>query len=470
MRLRALAPLASLLVLGGCAYFNGVYNAKEAARHADKEARAGREGQAQGQYRVAAEKAETVLVRYPKSRWRADALYLAGRGHAFSGQCNLGVPRLSEFLSLQERDSEKRQLASLALGSCLVQQQKYSDARSVLEPLTDSREREVSLAAALWAARASMALGDNDAAQQYLSRVDAAAAQWELAASSLTRAEYARAESLLTIRATRGDYRDELLQHLDALWLAGRRESVERLVGVYAASRQRASVKARLHMYAAELEMSADRDSIARAHLLAARRISTDTLIDREAVARLTLLGFRNVATSDELVEVLARAQKEARGSPLMVRVHDNVQLMRRLESNTDRTSASLFLAAEVSRDSLRASRLAHEQFRAVERRTPESIVVPKALLAAALLSPDSAAAYTERVRARFPGLVLAAQASDATDALLVQVDDLLRDTWTRVTTEHAAELARQRAGTAGTPATTAGSAGGTPPPSGAND
>ncbi|HKG93451.1 MAG TPA: hypothetical protein VKA84_16200 [Gemmatimonadaceae bacterium] len=444
MSARRLAPLLAVAALAGCAYFNGVYNAKEAQRSADKQARSGADGQAQGQYRMAAEKAETVLARYPRSRWRADALYLAGRGHAFSGQCDQGVPRLSEFLAMPGRDADHRERATLALGSCLVQQKKYSDARSVLEPLTESREREVSLAAALWAARASMALGDNGSAQRYLSRVDAAAAQWELAASSIERGEYARAESLLTIRAARGDYRDELLGHLGQLWAAGRQRSVEKLVDAYAASRQRATVKARLHMYIADLDMAADRDSLARAHLAAARRLSTDPAVDREAVARLALIGARDAATSAELGEVLSRAEKDARGSELLARLQDSYQLMRRLETRTDPTGASLFLAAEVARDSLHAKRLAHALLHSVEGVAPTSVVTPKALLAAALLRPDSAPAYTQRVRANFP-YVFSDDIPGGTSPLR-QADEILRDVWALVSSEHAQEVARQRA------------------------
>ena len=109
---------------------------------------------------------------------------------------------------------------------------------------------------------------------------------------------------------------------------------------------------------------------------------------------------------------------------------------------------------------SLRATRLAHAQFKTVEARSPESIIVAKALLAAALLAPDSAEAYAERVRTRFPNVLRSVDGDEAAGAPLLRADDLLRETWTRVTAEHTQELAKQRAASAGAP----GGAGAAPP------
>ena len=72
--MKPVAALALGALLGGCAYFNGVYNAREAERAANRLLRAGREGEASGSFATAAAKAETVLARHPKSRWRDDAL------------------------------------------------------------------------------------------------------------------------------------------------------------------------------------------------------------------------------------------------------------------------------------------------------------------------------------------------------------------------------------------------------------
>jgi len=53
------------MLLASCAYFNGIYNAKEAARRAEKQLRAGKDGEAAASFASAAIKAETVLARYP---------------------------------------------------------------------------------------------------------------------------------------------------------------------------------------------------------------------------------------------------------------------------------------------------------------------------------------------------------------------------------------------------------------------
>ena len=54
-----------LVFLGACAYFNGIYNAKEALEEGERELRQGREAQAAGSFAVASAKAESVLARYP---------------------------------------------------------------------------------------------------------------------------------------------------------------------------------------------------------------------------------------------------------------------------------------------------------------------------------------------------------------------------------------------------------------------
>ena len=398
---RAAVPLL-LLSLGACAYFNGVYNAKEAQRAADRLARSGREEEAAPFYASAAEKAETVLTRYPRTRWRPDALYLSGRGYAFSQRCEPALPRLTEFLALPHRSADQRDRATLALGSCLVRMNKYLRGRALLDPLTRHRDRPVATLASLWASRASIALGDNDAARRYLAAVDVSAAEWELATASLEHREYARAESLFMRRAQRGDYKDEVLSALRELWAAGRRDAVEAIAVRYDSAKVRSSAKVRTHMVVATLQMDDGLDSLARRHLLAARRITTDTLVDREAAARLVLLAMARVTTLADAKDALERARGEARNDALFQGLAQSLVLARILERRSDLNGASLFLAAEVARDSLRAPRLAARLFLRIPENAPRALLAPRALFAAALLEPDSAETYRARVREQY--------------------------------------------------------------------
>ncbi|MEJ7813478.1 MAG: hypothetical protein WKG32_23925, partial [Gemmatimonadaceae bacterium] len=242
------APLLAVALLGGCAYFNGIYNARQAERRADKLAARGRDGEAAGLYGTAAIKAETVLVRHAKSGWAHDALYLAGRGWAFSNQCERALPRLDAYLALPGQPAARRNRAALAIGMCNVRLGHHEVARDMLRPLLASRDHELTSAAAIWAARASIGVGETDSALAYLRSAGVAAAEWELATAYLGQRRHASAESLLVSRAQRGDFRREVLDAIGTLWAAGREKGVLRLTSAYDASRLRQVDRARLHL------------------------------------------------------------------------------------------------------------------------------------------------------------------------------------------------------------------------------
>lgn len=433
---RRVLPLALLVAAPGCVYFNGIYNAREAQRNAEKRARSGREADASAHYQTMAEKAETVLVRFPKSRWRTEALYLAGRGHALSGRCAEAMPRLAEFLTIAGTEQRKRDRAGLARGTCFVRLERYSEAMHDLDSLSRSGDRELASQASLWAARASIALGDNDAAQRYLADVEESAAQWELAAASIQHAQHARAESLLVLRARRGDWRDEVLVRLNELWNAGRHDAVERIVLEYERSRTPTPAKARLHLLAASLQMEGGEphlDSLARGHLETARRASTDTLVDREAAARLAAIAVRTVSATPDLESIVLRTREDARGHPLQLRLDDNALLVRILLRAQDASGASHFLAGEIARDSLRAPLVARDIFRRTADVHASTLVAPRALLAAAHLWPDSAAAFHARIRRdypRSPYAVLLDGGDPGTVPEYMHAELVLRDSW----------------------------------------
>ena len=395
-------PLLFLLATGGCAYYNGIYNARAAERAADRAARAGQESAAVAAYATVAAKAETVLVRHGKSRWRTEALYLAGRGLALSGQCDPAMVRLTEYLGLDAVPPRKRDRATIAMGRCLVHRAQHSEARDLLDPLASSPDPDVAASASLWAARAAMGLGLNETALEYLRTADAASAQWEVIRSSLRGMEYARAESLLVRRAARSDYRDEVIPFLAQLWRAGRDSSVQRLVDDYGRAKLPGRTKAALHIALAGLLIQSDRDSAARRTLLQARRFSTDTTLDRQAGAMLALLSLRDLEEVADVEAVVKRARSEAPG-PLVTSLEGHLELLKFLLQTTDYTGASLFLAAEVARDSLRAPRLAHTLFTRLAATGANSPMAPKALLAAGALMPESTAVYRARVLDSFP-------------------------------------------------------------------
>ena len=69
------ALIASLL--GGCVYYNGMYNANRLAGSARKAEREGRTYEANNLWGQVATKAESVVVRHPDSKYAEEAAVLA---------------------------------------------------------------------------------------------------------------------------------------------------------------------------------------------------------------------------------------------------------------------------------------------------------------------------------------------------------------------------------------------------------
>lgn len=434
--------------LSACAYYNGVYNAKTELTIGERLARQGREAEAGSRYAAAAAKAETVLVRYPRTRWRPQALSIAARASALSGDCASARPRLVEALALPALEPAERDRLLAAQGVCEVREARPVAALAILEPLSTRGHPAVRPVAALWAARAAIALGDADRARRVLGALDAGAAHWELAQASLGAHQYAAAESLLALRAARGDVRPELTPMLRSLWLAGRRDAVERLVTQYHSAGTRANDKLSLHMLAADLQIEARLDAPARAHLLAARRLAVDSVLDADAAARLTLLSLAPLSRIEDVSAAVRRGSVQGRASLIQRRLDDNVLLAELLAGRADPSGASLYLAAEVARDSLRASRLAYQLFRRIDQTLQGAVLAPRGLFAAAILEPDSASALHTRLRERYPRSpwALALDGGSPGDFPAWEVSEgTLRVAWKDVALQFADSLTRLR-------------------------
>jgi predicted negative regulator of RcsB-dependent stress response len=449
--------VAALLLLGtaSCAYFNGIYNARDEEKKADRLARRGEEAAAQSAYLASAQKAETVLARHGKSRWRPSALYLAGRGAALGGDCPKGEARLREYLSTNAAAGRERDLASIALGACELGAGRLRDARERLMPLVSAKDKGVRSLASLWAARVAIRLGDTDGAARLLQSVNPGLAQWELASASLEAGNYARAESLLAQRAVRGDWREGALQILDQLWAAGQDSAALRLAKSWARAGTPVAAKVRMHLRIGDLAMGSGRDSLAGEHIREAQRLSTDAAIDRESAARLLIVRVAEADSLSQIDELLRQAQRLSGDSPVFVRLSANLLLVHMLsEYRRDSWGAGWFLAGEVVRDSLRNHRVAHRFFRLVADSAPDPLA-PTALLAAALLSPDSADRYRERVRrdhADSPAAYLLAGRDAAELPAWRFIDEQLRSRWNFVGKLHRDSVARLQPTVPGTP------------------
>ena len=315
---RSLAISVAAFSASGCAYYNGIYNSKHAAHKGDVALSRGEEVQARSSFQESASSAETVLVRFPKSKWRTRALYLAGRGEAMSSDCEQGVTHLRQYLAVPNEASADREKARLALAMCDVVHRRLPVARARLDSLINVKDAETSRQARVWAARAAVAANDREAAARLFATLDATAIQWEFITASMQGADYARAESLLVRRAQLGEWRPDVTSALRDLWTAGRVDGVEQIVNQYDVSRLRDSWRVGMHYLVGDLEMQAGRDSLARRHLFTARQLAgSDTVIGRESAARLAFMGMSRFQSIAEIDTVIARLDSTTKRSNL---------------------------------------------------------------------------------------------------------------------------------------------------------
>lgn len=425
LRVRRWGALATVFVGAGCAYYNGVYNARRADRAAERALLAGDDSAATRNFALAAAAAETVLARYPRSRWAPEALFLAGRGLAFTGSCGAALSRLDAYQG-RTRDRSERDRASLASGQCLTAGGRFSEAVTVLAPLLGARERELAVPAARLSARAYLALGDDASAARVLAGVDAGGAEWLLARDALGVGRAARVESLLTRRIAAGDVREELPDMLRRLWSGGDSAVALRLAVDVAGSRAPSLQKARVRLAVGELLSGAGRDVEAYDVLTAVPKLASDSALVGRARDLLAQLSLARATTLQEVSDQLKRSRSPTDGSRLAAAVI----LARLLEREDPETGAGRFLAGEVARDSLRAMRLARVFFVSVPGESP---LAPKGWLAAGALAGDSAGYYASEARRRWPAspYVLAIDGKDSADSMSIVVPEAaLRAAW----------------------------------------
>jgi hypothetical protein len=357
----------------------------------------------------------------------------------------------------------------LGLGLCHVREKRYAEATELLTPLARSRDRQVANDAAIWTARAWMALGVADSAQVYLSAAIVSDAQWELAQAYLASRRFVPAESLLVIRAAAGDFRPELLAGISALWGAGLEPGVRRVVEAADRSRMRQNERARLHLHVGDLYLAAGNDTAALPHFVYTQRALRDSMPGREAAARQTVISLRELATLEEVDSTIARGRAAGANTGLQRRLENNLVFLKVLRDRADYTGSSLFLAGEVARDSLRSRALAHTLFKQVLTTRPGAPVAPKALLAAASVMPDSAESYHARLREEYPTSPYTMQLDRPNSPLIGQVlaaEQLLQQAWRQSASAYAESLAvRRKAEEAQAAVAQTGSAARRPPP-----
>ncbi len=391
-------------LLGGCVYYNGMYNANRLANSARKAERDGRTFEANNLWGQVATKAESVVVRHPRSTYAEEAALLRGLALAHLGQCEQALAPLGR-VAVANVSMELREDAWLASGRCHVSlgnmpaaddafaqvldskhpgrrgearfqrartlrhAGRYEEALAALDGVKGRRAVPELLLALAGAGRVSeaMVLADSLVAQGDTTQ------PWDTLVVTLARQDPFRGSSLVD-RIRRLPNRTPETQ---ARWLL---EDGVRLAGVdtaRAASRFREVIK------------------LGGAGPLAARATFQQVRLDLRAIRH-----PHELSPLIEALRGLAQSKTAVMGVPeLRATAAGVLATFASLMPGSPQGDLRLFLAAEAARDSLLAPRLAEGIFLQILKGWPESPYAPKAVLAAQQLNPawgDSAKALLE--------------------------------------------------------------------------
>jgi tetratricopeptide (TPR) repeat protein len=393
-RARALAALAVALLLGGCVYYNGMYNTKRLAGSARKAERDGRVFEANNLWGQVITRAESLVARHPDSKYVDEALVLKGLALARLRQCQAAVAPLGR-LTLLPDEAEVREEASLALGRCNLELGEPQMAAAMFARVAESEDPARRAEARLLWGRALRQVGRPEEALSALENLSDAQARDErllaLAAAGRSDAALALADSLLATRDTiaRWDTVAATVGRVNPLIASA---LVDRLKS---RTEIRPEVRARLLYEDGMRLLAVDRGRGEKRLTEVASLSEPRNQVER---ARLQLLLERiSRATSAADLRSLS-AELEARVSGRSTAASEAgvvSDLVARVLTAVDSASAGaaqadlrLFLAAETARDSLAAPALAVSLFRTIVESLPESPYAPKAILAGHALDP----------------------------------------------------------------------------------
>jgi tetratricopeptide (TPR) repeat protein len=407
--------LLSSILLGGCVYYNGMYNANRLAKSARKAERDGRTFEANNLWGQVATKAESVVVRHPTSKYAEEASVLRGVALARLGQCDQALMALSR-VPVDTKPSDLTEDALLATGRCQLTLGNVAAAEAAYTALLDSRNGDRRREALFQHARVLRQSGKHEEALQALKGI-----------------KDPRAEDERVLALAGAGHLPQALALVDSF--VARRDSTrpwDSLVVIMSRQNPEAASQVLDHIRALP----------ARTPEIQARRLLDDgvRLMDLDtarAAARFreaaSVTGSSDAAgrASLELVVMALRAAQRIEDLPAAKKALDSIsvhfqtaaypatQLSATLQGidsaasvtwETPRGDLQLFLAAEAARDSLRAPRLAEALLRRILEDYPHSSYGAKVVLAVRQLNPgwtDSAKALLEGQYAQSPYMAM---------------------------------------------------------------
>jgi hypothetical protein len=429
---RRLAGLGLVLGLGGCAYYNGMYNANHLAHQAEKAQRAGRTFEAQTLWSQAEVRADSVIVRHPTSRYVDDAELIRGKAMVARGECAQAIPAL-QVASLSLDSPEVAQEATVLLGQCRLETGDLAGADRAFVALLDSPDSAIRVEAALQHGRALLASGQYQAALDAIGVISGPAADAERAAAYAGLGQVALAEPLIAEAVAE----ENITIGWDSV-LAG----IGR-VDPALASRLTSTVILIPHLPPEERDrlltedgrrlLAVDPDSgLARLRAAASAQPITDASLHAQLVIAEFDLGRAIAVTGLQQARPELQTLSEI-GGPSSIRALAYLRALDHVQFYVDsvppgapRGDLATFLIAETVRDSLPAPRIAAQLFASIPAEWPASPYAPKALLALAALLPQEADSLHGVLESSYAGSpYLALVAGDVTPAALALEDSL---------------------------------------------
>ncbi len=395
-----------LLVVGGCAYYNGLYNANRLVKAAQKADREGRPGEATALWAQAAVKAESVVTRYPRSKHRDDAGLLHGRALQASGQCARAIEPLEATVAMTP-DARIKHAAQLTLGKCLLNLGRPDSAIAVLSPVVTGQDSQTVWEARLWRGRAFMALANHHRAIRDLEQSMAEGAAFPLAVAYSRVGRSDDAARVLDPQVSRPFREVVWLATLDSLAEHRPELSADLTDRLVARSRITEGERARLLLIDGKRWRRLGDDRRAEERFAAAVVAAPDSVEGREARAERLFAALRQSNDLGHAAAILDTLRDPRPQMALPPSANEAKRILERavgtlVADSTAATEFLMFLAAEQVRDSLGALPLAARIFGEIPARYPSSVIAPKALLAAAAIDAQVSDSLLGILQARY--------------------------------------------------------------------
>lgn len=420
--LRRLLPLAALAFSASCAYYNGLYNAERLVKRAEKSEREGRTGEATTFWGEAGVKSDTVLARFPKSKWADRARFISGKSRARTGDCE-GAVVLLRRVAGEANDAALADEAAVLWSGCLVKLGQLEEAGFAVERLTGSPDPVLRAEAGYRAGSAYRRSGRSAEAIALLKGSEHPAARGELVAAladngRIPEAE-ALADTLLLARDTTAPW-GAIFASIGKEDIAGASSLLDRVRRdfTYPADSIAAWLTADATRWFPADEATALRRLDDAFDFAGGTPAGGNALITtvRYRIAHATAIAYFDSVPG--ILDQLEPSTGDALGQGRFL-----AQLTARVKGRYDSLKVdapqgdlSAFLLGETLRDSLQAKRLATSVWQRIVTERAESPYAAKAALAIADIAPGQRDSLAELLRTRYPTnpYVIAASGGDS--------------------------------------------------------